>query len=242
MCTYIDNMCLALTDNVKIPLPDFSSNGLANGSENPKVLHLVLHMLISSTLEQSQRGRGNVELADIVLVDNVPVAREVGIRRSTLKHDCSHTQQKWRVDDISMACNPSYITTAEENVVVVNVENVLSSCCSANEVSSSSVHDTLGLSSRSRCVKQEERVFRAHRLWWEVVGVLLDLLVPPPISALGPWHLSSSTLVHETMADIWALLQGFVDNLLGADDFAATLALVCGDNDLGFSVDDAVTK
>jgi hypothetical protein len=143
--TYIYNMCLLLSDSLKVPLPDLSSNWLTDGSKNPEVLHLVLDVLVASTLEQPQRSGSDVELADVVLVDNVPVAREVGVGRRAFEDNGSHTEQQRCVYDVGVTCDPTYITAAEEDIVVVDVEDVLSGCRCSKEVASGCVHDTLRL-------------------------------------------------------------------------------------------------
>ena len=244
MCeyTYVHNVGLLLSDGFEVPLPHLSGDGLTDRSQHTEVLHLVLDVLIAGTLQQTQRSGRNVELADVVLVDDIPVAREVGVGWCTLEDDCSDTKQQRSVDDVCVPCDPTYITTAEECVAVVNVEDVLSSCCCAEEVTSSCVHDTLWLASGARSVEQEERVLRAHRLGGNVVGVLVDLLVPPPVSALRPGNLSTCALVDQAVADARALLEGLVDNLLGRNDLASTLALVSGDDDLALSIDDTVAQ
>lgn len=131
-----------------------------------------------------------------------------------------------------MASDPANVSTAEEDIVVVNVEDVFSRGCGADEISTCGVHDTLGLAGRSRRVQQEQRVFGAHGLWGNVVGVFFHLLVPPPVAAFGPRDVGAGALVDQAVRDAGALLQGIVDNLLGADGLAATLALVGGDDDL----------
>lgn len=141
-----------------------------------------------------------------------------------------------------MAGNPTDITAAEEGVVVVDVEDVLAGRGGAQEIATGRVHDTLGLASRAGSVQQEERVLGVHGLGGNVVGVLLDLLMPPPIPALGPGDLSAGALEDQAVGDVGALLQRLIDNLLGANDLAAALALVGRDDNLGLGVDDAVAQ
>lgn len=66
--------------------------------------------------------------------------------------------------------------------------------------------------------------------------------MPPQISVLGPWHLRPGALVHQTVCDVWALLQRLVDDLLGTDDLATALALVGGDDDLGIGVNNTIAE
>lgn len=85
-------MRLLFSDNLEVPLPDLSRNGLTDGAENTQVLHLVLDVLVASALQQTQSGGRNIELRDVVLLDDVPVAGEVGVGGRALEDDRSHTE------------------------------------------------------------------------------------------------------------------------------------------------------
>ena len=206
------------------------------------MLHLVLDKVVASTLQESQGCRSNVELCDLVLGNNVPVSAEVGVCRSTLENNCCNTKQQRCIDDVCVASDPTNVTSTEEDVVVVDIEDVLARGSGTQEVTTSRVHNTLGLSGGARCVEKEEGVFGVHGLGGNVVGVLLDFLVPPQITALGHGHIGTSTLEDQTVLDVRALAEGVVDNLLGANELAATSALISGDDDLGVCVDDAVLQ
>lgn len=60
--TYIYNVGLLSADNLVVPLPDLCGDWLTNTTEHPQVLHLVLNVVVTRTLEQSQSCRRNVEL------------------------------------------------------------------------------------------------------------------------------------------------------------------------------------
>jgi hypothetical protein len=49
--SYINNVSLLFSNGFKVPFPNFSSDGLTNRAQNSQVLHLMLDMLISSSLE-----------------------------------------------------------------------------------------------------------------------------------------------------------------------------------------------
>lgn len=204
--------------------------------------HLVVNVLVTSPLQKSQGSGGNVELGHLVLLDHVPVAGEVGVSRGTLEDHGRASEQQGRIHDVRVAGNPANVTTAEVAVIVVNIKDILAGHGSTQEVTSRGVHDTLGLSGGSRGVEQEERIFRVHRLRSKVVGVLLDLLVPPDITALGPGNLRAGALVDQDAGDIGALLQSLIDNALGANDLSSTLALIGRDDNLGASVQDTVPE
>src|ERR1700712_4710620 len=145
-------MRLLLADNFKVPFPDLGSNGLTNRSKDTKTLHLVLDMLVSTAFQQSQCGRRHVELGDLVFFNNVPIAREAGVSWGSFKHNSGYTKRKWRVNNVGVTSDPADITTAEIDIVVVDVKDVFAGCGSSKQISSCSVHDTLWLSCRSRSI------------------------------------------------------------------------------------------
>lgn len=105
----------------------------------------MLDKVVTSTLQESQSGRGNIELCDLVLGNNIPVSAEVGVCRSALENDGCNTEQQRCVNNVCVASNPANITTTEEYVLVVDVENVLARGSGSQEVTASGVHNTLGL-------------------------------------------------------------------------------------------------
>lgn len=89
-----------LAHHIMVPFPDLGSDGLTDGTKDTKVLHLGLDVLITSALQQTQSGGSNVELSDLVLVDDFPVAGEVGVSGSALKDDGGDTEKQRCVDDV----------------------------------------------------------------------------------------------------------------------------------------------
>lgn len=235
-------MSLLLTNNLVVPLPDLSGDGFTDGAENSEALHLATNVLITSTLQQTQSSGSNVELSDLVLVDDIPVSRKVGVGGGSLENNSGNTEDKRGVDDVCVTSDPTDVTTTEVTVAVVNVEDVLASHGSSEQVTSGGVHDTLGLASGTRGVEQEQRVLGIHGLGSDVAGPLVDLLVPPNIASLLHRHVSAGALEDQTLAHIGALLEGIVDDLLGTNELATTLAFVGSDDDSGVSVDDTVAQ
>lgn len=231
-----------LADNLVVPLPDLGGNGLADGTESSQVLEVAADVLITSPLQQSQGSGGDVELGDVVLLDNVPVSGEVGVGGRALENDCGDTQKQGGVDDVGVASDPADVTTAEVTVALVDIEDVLAGQGSAKQIAGGGVHDTLWLSGRARSVEEEKGVLRIHGLRGNVAGPLLDLVVPPQITAGDHVNVGAGAAVDEDVADVGALLQGIVDNLLGADELATSLAFVGGDDEPGLGIKDTVPE
>ena len=238
----VDNVRLLLTNNLKVPLPDLGGDRLTDGTQHSEVLHLMLDVCITRTLEQAESSWGDVKLRDVVARDNLPVSGKVWVCWCSFEHDSRDTEHKRSVDDIGVTSDPTDVTAAEENVLVVNVKNVLSGHGSTEEVATSGVHDTLGLSSGTGCVEQEQRVLGAHALWGDVAGVFVHLFVPPEISSLCERHLCASTLENQAVSDVGALLKGLVDDALCSNDLASTLALIGCDDDLGVGINDTIAQ
>ena len=238
----VANLGAALADNIVVPLPDLGGDGLTNGAENTEVLHLVADVVVTGTLQQAESSGGNVELSDLVLLDDVPVAGEVGIGGGTLENDGRDTEKEGGVDDIGVTGNPADVTTAEVPVTVVDVENVLAGHGSTEKVTSGRVGNTLGLASGAGSVEKEERILRGHGYGGVVGRVLLNLLVPPEITTGSHVDVGAGALEDENVANIGALLESLIDDLLGADQLATALALIGGDDDLGLGIDDTVAE
>jgi hypothetical protein len=66
--------------------------------------------------------------------------------------------------------------------------------------------------------------------------------MPPKVPTLGPGNVSTGALVDQTTRYVRAFLQCFINDLLGADQFPSTLALVGGDDNFGFGVDHTVLE
>lgn len=143
--TYVDDVCLVLSNDLVVPLPDLGCDWLTNRAQYTESLHLVLHVVVTCALQESQSGRCNVELRHSVLLAHVPVSAEIGVCWCTLKDNSRNTQNQRCVDDIGVSCDPTHITSAEEYIRVVDIKDVLSSSGSTQQIPGSCVHHTLRL-------------------------------------------------------------------------------------------------
>ncbi len=66
--------------------------------------------------------------------------------------------------------------------------------------------------------------------------------MPPDVTTRGHGDVGAGALENEAVLDVGALPKGVIDNLLCANQLAATLALVGCDDDLGPGIDDAVAQ
>lgn len=141
-----------------------------------------------------------------------------------------------------MSRDPPDIGHACEFVVGVDVENVLDGERGAEEVTTSGVHDALGFSSRSGCVKDEERVFGGHDCGRAIRWYFGGFFVPPEISSLDPRNGVSSPSKDEDVFDYGALFDCSVDDGFGGDRLASASSLVRGDQHARTAVIYAVSE
>src|SRR5690606_32007753 len=120
-------------------------NRLTDGTKHTQARQVVLNVMVAGALEKSQRGRSNVELGNLVLVNDIPVPGEVRIRRGTLENERGHAEQKRGIDDIGVTSDPTNVTSGTQDIAGVQVKDVLASNGGTHEVTADSVHDALGL-------------------------------------------------------------------------------------------------
>lgn len=160
--------------------------------------------------------------------------------------------------DLRVACNPADVGHAREFIVWVHVEHILDSQGGTEEIASGRMHHTFGLARGSGClslcehrfdlnlevahVEDEQRIFGCHDLRWAVVRYLCDLIVPPFIPSLSPRHFIASPLENKYMLDNRALFEGSIDDHLGSNCFATSLALVTGNDHTRATILNTVTQ
>ena len=146
----------------------------------------LLHRRFALAHQRADRGRRGVEDVDLVLVDDLPEARDVGIVRHALEHQRGRAVGERAVDDVAVPGDPADIGRAPVDVAVVVVEDVLVRHRRVDEVAAGRVQHALRLAGRARGVEDEQRVFRVHLLRRAVGRHLGDLLVVPDVAALRP--------------------------------------------------------
>jgi hypothetical protein len=132
--TYVNNMRLLPADDVVVPLPHLGCNWFADGAKHTKRVHW-LHPLIPSPLQQTKSSWCNVEVCDIVLQADIPVPAGVGVGWCAFVDHGADAKKKWRVHKVSVTSDPAYVSTTEEDVSVVNVENVFATRSCSEQIS-----------------------------------------------------------------------------------------------------------
>ncbi len=178
-----------------------------------------------------------------MLVDHVPEAAGIREVRHALEHQRGRAVGERAVDDVGMARHPADIGRAPVDIAVVIIEDVLVGHRNVDEIAARRVQHALRLAGRAGRVEDEERVLGLHAGRRTIARHRQHFLVVPDVAARRPAGLAAGAAHDEHLVDDDVLLGGDVDRgvgiLLERDRLAAAHALVAGDDEGGFAVDDA---
>lgn len=239
----VDNCAATLSDLVIVPVPGFGVDGLSDGTQDAEGGEVVtFDPFVAETTEGADGGWGGVELGDLVFCDELPVTGGGRVCGNGLEEDGGGTEGEGSIDDVRVSGDPTDVSHAGKDVVRVVIKDILDRCSSAEQVTRGSMHDSLGLTSRSRSVKQKQGILRVHRLRGEVVHPLGALLSPPEIPSFLHRDLGTGTLADNDSLNRGARLERLINNLLCLDRLATTFTLVRSNDKTALSVLDTVTE
>ncbi len=235
----VDDGAAVVADLLAIPHPRFGIDGLADGAEQAERVELELFDVLVAPLDEGADGGGRgVEDGDLVVVDDLPEAGEVGPvgRAFVHEHGCAVLQRA--VDDIGVAGDPADVGRAPVDVFVAEVEDVLGGEVGLDGVAAGGVDQALGLAGGAGGVEDVERIFGVERLGGAVGRGGGHEVVPPVVAAFDHFDGRAGALVDDDVLDGVAGGHGFVDGALELDLVAAAVAGVLGeDGDAGGVVD-----
>ena len=156
-------------------------------------------VLITPFHESADRGRGGVELGDLVPFDDVPEAGRIGKIRRALIHEGRHAIGQQPIHDITVPGDPADVRRAPEDLIAIGneIEHVFGSEIRIDHVPASSVHDPLGLAGGAGGVEQEEHVLAVHGFAGTFFACASDDFVPPVIATVGPLNVIVTPLEHD---------------------------------------------
>ena len=97
-----------MADELVVPQPGFRVDGLADGAEDLERRQVVLVGEGLPELHQgSDGGRRGVELADLVLLDDLPEPVVGRVERRALEDDRGRAVQQWSVRHVCVAGDPT---------------------------------------------------------------------------------------------------------------------------------------
>ena len=86
-------------------------------------------------------GGSGVEDGDLVALDHVPEASEVGVVGGAFIHDLGDAIGERAVDDVGVSGDPAHVGGAPVDIVVTHVEDVFASGVGSDEVARAGVED-----------------------------------------------------------------------------------------------------
>jgi len=181
-------------------------------------------------------------MRQFVYVDHIPVSGEGRIRRCSLEHKGTQTEQKRSVDDVGMSRDPTDVSSRANSIAWMSIKDVFGSGARSNEISTASMHDTLWFARGSGGVEKEQWIFSTHNLGRTIRALFNNFLMPPEITAFSPRNFRPSSTEHEDVPDAGAFLHRVVDDFLGADGFPTTTTLIRGQDDTGVGVIDSIAQ
>ncbi len=132
-----------------------------------------------------------------MLLADLPEAAGIRVGRHALEHHRGGAIGERAIDDIAVPGDPADIRGTPENVAVLVVERVLMRHRGIDQITTRTMHHTLGLPRRTRGVEDEQRVFGTHRAGRTIrrggVHQRLDVHVP----AIDPCGLIAGMLDHK---------------------------------------------
>ena len=179
-----------------------------------------------------------------MFVDDPPEAARVGIIRHALEHHGRGAVAQGPVDDVAVPGDPADVGRGPVDVLFAQIEYRLVRECGVDEVSARGVQHTLGLAGRSRCVQDEQRILRVHRLRLAGLGLRVHQGFVGNVARLVHGNAGSGALHDQHVLDAIGARDGqrAVDALLQGHPLAAAQSLVRRDDHRRCAVRDAAAQ
>ena len=238
----IDDRAAPLAHHLVIPFPGFRVDRLADRAQHAQGRAVgLLHPFVAFTHQRAQRGRRGVEGRDLVLVDDLPEAAEIGIVGDALVHQRGRAVGERAIDDIAVPRDPAHVRSAPEHLALAIIENVLVGVGRPEQIAAAGVEHALGLAGRAAGIEDEQRVLRPHRLGRAVGGGGVDQIAIPLVAAVLHRYVHAAMADDDDMVDRNAVMpQRGVDIGLERHRLAPATAAIRGDHDARIAIDDPV--
>mmetsp|Transcript_4101 Transcript_4101/g.9124 ORF Transcript_4101/g.9124 Transcript_4101/m.9124 type:complete len:342 (+) Transcript_4101:442-1467(+) len=213
----INHSTVALSDDIKIPLPSSRIDWLSNRTQHLQRRQIVFfRSIITEPHQTTNRSGGGIKDSNLVTLHHIPVTTVIWIHWSGLEHEGRDTIQKRTVDDVGVSSNPSCIGNARIHIFVrivgrgrsslLRKSETVGSCMHCiNRVSSSSMKESLWPPSTSRRVQDEQWVLSIHPFTRTHRSLCLNQLCKPhmnifllPLIAICPSPIKYKHLFHHS--------------------------------------------
>ncbi len=143
----------------KCSLYHIQASGLMGSPTDPSSLMLEMSYILGPFLaglhEHSDGCRRGVEDGYLVILDDLEPSAEVREVGSAFVHHASSTEAERAINYVGMTCDPSDISRAPPDIVILDIEDPMQSLSRTDAVSTMDVLDTLRLAGSARCVQNE---------------------------------------------------------------------------------------
>ena len=237
----VDDRAACVADDAVIPFPGLGIDRLADRTEQFQRLAAgSLHRFLARRHERADGSRRGIENIDLVLIDDIPEARDRGIGRHTFEHQGRRAVGERPIDDVTVPRHPADIGRAPVDIAIVIVEDVLMRHRGKDQIAARGMQHALGLAGRARCVEDEQWVFGLHLLGLAFGRDLGRFLMIPEVAPGNHVHLAAGALDHDHRRDgAWNLVGSLVGIDLQRHLLAGAQALVRRDQDPGVAALDA---
>jgi len=148
-----------------IPTPRLRIDGFAYRTEQAERLATAsLHRRFAIAHQRAQRRGRGVEDVHLMPVYNIPETAIVGIAWNALEDQTGRAILQRPVNDIAVPCDPADVGRAEEDFSRLIIENIMEGGRRPHRIAAGRMEHTLRLSSGTRSVENEQRVFCIHWL------------------------------------------------------------------------------
>ena len=165
-----------------------------------------------------------------MLVHDLPESGRVGISRHAFKHQSGRPVRKRAVKDIAVTGDPPDIRRTPINISIVVIEHIAVCHRRIQLVAARGVQHSLGFSSRSRRIKDKQRILRCHRLSFTLSRDFRHGFVVPHVSITPGRDGISRSSNHNGRMHLRAPFQSLFHVGLQRNRFPAPRPFVCCDH------------
>src|SRR5215469_2162779 len=222
------------------PAPGFGIQGLPGTRDYFEAGEVVLRRILISVSHEHAQGRGRSEhLGHTVALDDLPGGAGVREIDGAFAKQSSGAGAERRINDIGVADDPADVGGAPEDVALADIEEVFEMVGGADHVSTVNMQDALGLAGRAGGVKQKQRILGVH-FFGGTIGRKLEQIVE--VNLAGASDLGSAAGIEHDFLDAIEGVEGFVDDGLQRNGFAAAESDITGDYNPGLGVDNTIAQ
>ncbi|MNV01415.1 hypothetical protein D3C71_916150 [compost metagenome] len=230
-----------------VPHPGFGVDGLAHAAQDAQARQVracrVYRLVSFRSLDERTDGRGCcVEDGALVALDHLPEAAGIREGGNAFKDDLRGACSQRAIGDVGVARDPADVGRAPEHIVSTQVERPVHGHLGPQQVAAGAVLHAFGLAGRAAGVEDEQRMLGTHS-HRRAFGALPCQCFGKGLVAPGH-HVAGRgrALVDKHIAEGVAAAhgQGFVDDGLERQLFAAPHLVIGGDHGHGTRVNDAL--